>query len=282
MPDAYDINNQHQFSRIIQDYEEEISKLQNMLKCYNPYYNSDYDRLKYKMVHDEYEPLELISNSQTMTDKDKKTLTEFCSYAKPILSEIIGIKNIPMSPCERYTNGITVNVSFKIKHFDNSFDEYKKYFQKNKTIVHTKLYIPHDNPQHIRVVKEFNYYLLKTDFNFDQYKQMVKIYEKKHYLVDSDFSLVESKNKASRLYNIEDLGKFINEKMNVCKTNYQFFIDVFENEGFKKLRGQIKDNDKKIKDLYKEAADLRGRNYQTEKKYHEAFDKLMSVKKDFE
>ncbi len=277
MPDAYDI-----FSRIIQDYEAETNKLQNRLKNYNPYYNPDYDRLKYQMVHDEYEPLELISNSQTMTDKDKKTLTEFCSYAKPILSKIIGIKNIPMTPCERYTNGITVNVSFKIKHFDNSFDEYKKYFQKNKTIVHTKLYIPHDNPQHIREVKEFNYYLLKTDFNFDQYKYMVKIYEKKPYLVDSDFSLVESKNKASRLYNIEDLGKFINEKMNECKTNYQFFIDVFENEGFKKLRGQIKENNDKIADLYKEAAELKERNYQTEKKYHEAFDKLMSVKKDFE
>lgn len=252
MTDAYDIHNQQQLiSRIIQDYEAEINNLQNMLKNYNPYYNSDINRLKYQMVHDEYEPLELISNSQTMTDKDKKTLTEFCSYAKPILSKIIGIKNIPMTPCERYTNGITVNVSFKIKHFDNSFDEYKKYFQKNKTIVHTKLYIPHDNPQHIRKVKEFNYYLLKTDFNFDQYKHMVKIYEKKHYLVDSDFSLVESKNKASRLYNIEDLGKFINEKMNECKTNYQFFIDVFENEGFKKLRGQIKENNDKIKDLYK-------------------------------
>ena len=94
--------------------------------------------------------------------------------------------------------------------------------------------------------------------------------------------LVESKNKASRLYNIEVLGKFINEKLNECKTNYQFFIDVFENEGFKKLRGQIKENNDKIEDLHKEVTELKERNYQTEKKYREAFYKLMGVKKDFE
>ena len=115
----------------------------------------------------------------------------------------------------------------------------------------------------------------------NQFK-LVKEYEKKHYLVDSDFRLVENKNKAARFCNIEDLGKFINEKLNECKNNYQFFIDVFENEGFKKLRGQIKDNSDKIEDLYKEAADLKERNKQTEKKYREAFDKLMSVNKDFE
>ena len=267
---AYDIHNKHQF------------KLQNMLKNYYYYYIPDFNRLKYQMVHDEYEHLELIRNSQTMTDQDKKTLAEFSAYAKPKLSEIIGVKNVPITPCERYTNGITVNVLLKVKHFDSSFDEYKKYFQKNKPIVHTKLYIPHDNTQHIRKVKEFNYYLLKTDLNFAQYQHMVKEYEKRHYLVDSDFMLMENNNKAARFCNIEDLGKFINEKMNECKTNYQFFIDVFENEGFRKLRGQIKDNDKKIEDLYKEATDLKEINRQTVKKYHEAFDKLMNVNKDFE
>lgn len=273
--------NFQQWGRIFQEYEAEIDRLQTMLK-YSYHYNNDLDSMQAQMEYSEPEHFELIRDSQTMTDQDKKTLAEFGAYAKPKLSEIIGVKNIPMTPCERYTNGITVNILFKVKHFDSSFDEYRKYFQKNKTIVHTKLYIPHDNPQHIREVKEFNYYLLKTDFNFVQYQHMVNEYEKKHYLVDSDFRLVENKNKAARLYNIEDLGKFINEKLNECKNNYQFFIDVFENEGFKKLRGQIKDNSDKISDLYKEAADLKERNIQTEKKYREAFDKLMCVNKDFE
>lgn len=275
------MNNLQQWGRVFQDYEAEINRLQDMLKEYY-HYNDVYSRMPVQKNYEEYERFELIRSSQTMTDQDKKTLAEFGAYAKPKLCEIIGVKNVPMTPCERYTNGITVNVLFKVKHFDSSFDEYRKYFQKNKTIVHTKLYIPHDNPQHIRKVKEFNYYLLKTDFNFAQYQHMVREYEKKHYLVDSDFRLVENKNKASRFCNIEDLGKFINEKLNECKNNYQFFIDVFENEGFKKLRGQIKDNSDKIEDLYKEAADLKERNKQTEKKYREAFDKLMSVNKDFE
>lgn len=274
------MNNLQQWGRVFQDYEAEINRLQDMLKEYY-HYNDVYSRMPVQK-YEEYEHFDLIRSSQTMTDQDKKTLAEFGAYAKPKLSEIIGVKNVPMTPCERYTNGITVNILFKVKHFDSSFDEYRKYFQKNKTIVHTKLYIPHDNPQHIRKVKEFNYYLLKTDFNFAQYQHMVKEYEKKHYLVDSDFRLVENKNKAARLCNIEDMGKFINEKLNECKNNYQFFIDVFENEGFKKLRGQIKDNSDKIEDLYKEAADLKERNKQTEKKYREAFDKLMSVNKDFE
>lgn len=279
--DYFNFDNLQKWGRIFQDYETEINKLHMMFEDYYRY-NNDLDRLHASMEYGEPEHFELIRNSQTMTDQDKKTLAEFGAYAKPKLSEIIGVKNVPMTPCERYTNGITVNILFKVKHFDSSFDEYKKYFQKNKTIVHTKLYIPHDNPQHIRKVKEFNYYLLKTDFNFAQYQHMVKEYEKKHYLVDSDFRLVENKNKAARLCNVEDMGKFIKEKLDECKTNYQFFIDVFENEGFKKLRGQIKDNSDKIEDLYKEAADLKERNKQTEKKYREAFDKLMSVNKDFE
>lgn len=274
------LNNLQQWGRIFQDYEEELNKLQDMMKDYY-HYNDVFDRLPVQKYSD-FEHFELIRSSQTMTDQDKKTLAEFGAYAKPKLSEIIGVKNIPLTPCERYTNGITVNVLFKVKHFDSSFDAYRKYFQKNKTIVHTKLYIPHDNPQHIRKVKEFYYYLLKNDFNFSKYQQMVKEYEKKHYLVDSDFRLVENKNMASKLCNIEDLGNFINEKLNECKNNYQFFIDVFENEGFKKLRGQIKDNSSKIENLYKEADELKERNRQTENKYREAFDKLMSVNKDFE
>ena len=108
-----------------------ILNLQNKLQMFNNYChsNNNIDRLQSQMGYGEPEHFELIRNSQTMTDKDKKTLIEFCSYAKPKLSEIIGVKNVPITPCERYTNGITVNVSLKIKHFDNSFDEYKKYFQ---------------------------------------------------------------------------------------------------------------------------------------------------------
>lgn len=271
-----DFNTLQKWGRIFKDYEEQVKK--NGYYIYNP----DLDRMQIQKEYCECETFELMRENQTMTDQDKKTLAEFGAYAKPKLSEIIGVKNIPMTPGELYTDGITVNILFKVKHFDNSFDEYRKYFQKNKTIVHTKLYIPHDNPQHIRKVKEFNYYLLKTDFNFAQYQHMVMEYEKKHYLVDSDFRLVENKNKAARLCNVEDIGKFINEKLNECKTNYQFFIDVFENEGFKKLRGQIKDDYKKIEDLYKEAANLKEITRQTEKKYRESFDKLMSVNKDFE
>lgn len=273
--------NLQQWGRVFTSYEAELSKLKSMLKE-QYHYNDEYNSQQSQRGYGEYEHFELIRNSQTMTDQDKKTLAEFGAYAKPKLSEIIGVKNFPLTPCERYTNGITVNILFKVKHFDSSFDEYRKYFQKNKTIVHTKLYIPHDNPQHIRKVKEFYYYLLKTDFNFAKYQHMVQEFEKNHYLVDSDFRLVENKNMAARFCNIEDMGKFINDKLNECKNNYQFFIDVFENEGFKKLRGQIKDNNAKIADMCKEVTALKERNIQTEKKYREAFDKLMSVNKDFE
>lgn len=272
--------NLQQWGKVFTSYEAELSKLKTMLK--EKYHYIDEYNSQAPKGYNEYEHFDLIRNSQTMTDQDKKTLAEFGAYAKPKLSEIIGVKNFPLTPCERYTNGITVNILFKVKHFDSSFDEYRKYFQKNKTIVHTKLYIPHDNPQHIRKVKEFYYYLLNTDFTFAKYQQMVKEYEKNHYLVDSDFRLVENKNMAAKFCNIEDLGKFINDKLNECKNNYQFYIDVFENEGFKKLRGQIKDNSDKIENLYKEADELNERNSQTEKKYREAFDKLMSVNKDFE
>ena len=153
-------DNLQKWGRVFQEYESDITKLQEMLKEYY-HYDDVFDRLPVQKKYEEYERFELIRSSQTMTDQDKKTLAEFGAYAKPKLSEIIGVKNVPMTPCERYTNGITVNILFKVKHFDSSFDEYRKYFQKNKTIVHTKLYIPHDNPQHIRKVKEFNYYFSK-------------------------------------------------------------------------------------------------------------------------
>ena len=105
--------NLQQWGRVFQDYEAELSKLQDMLKDYY-HYNDVYSRMPVQK-YDEYEHFELIRSSQTMTDQDKKTLAEFGAYAKPKLSEIIGVKNVPMSPCERYTNGITVNILFKVK-----------------------------------------------------------------------------------------------------------------------------------------------------------------------